>query len=151
MAYIEQNLIVGENVIYRAKLHWIIFQWTIIWFAISMICFSGNVNSAGIIFLALAIVLGIFRILDYTTSEFGVTNKRVLIKVGWAQRRSLELLLTKIESIAVVQDLQGKMLGYGTIIITGTGGSKEVFPSITNPFEFRMKLQEQISNVQESK
>ncbi len=49
---------------------------------------------------------------------------------------------SKIESVNVEQSILGKILGYGTIKIVGSGGTKEVFPRINNPLEFRKKFQE---------
>ncbi len=81
----------------------------------------------------------------YSTSEFVVTNKRVVIKVGWLRRRTVETMLSKVEGINVDQSLLGRLLGYGSIIITGTGGSQEPFRNIGSPFEFRRQVQAQVS------
>jgi hypothetical protein len=54
------------------------------------------------------------------------------------------MLLTKVEEIAVDQGVVGRLLGYGTLVIVGTGGSKEIFLLITDPLEFRRQVQEQI-------
>jgi uncharacterized membrane protein YdbT with pleckstrin-like domain len=75
-----------------------------------------------------------------------VTNRRVLIKVGFIRRHSLELLLPKVEGIAVDQGILGRILGYGTIIVTGTGGTKEPFRNIIAPMEFRKMVQQQTSS-----
>ncbi len=72
-----------------------------------------------------------------------MTTRRVLIKVGVLRRRSLELLLSKVESIGVDQGIVGRLLGYGTIIVTGTGGTKEPFRMIAAPLEFRRMVQQQ--------
>ena len=58
--------------------------------------------------------------------------------------RSVEVLLPKVEAIQIEQDLWGRIFGYGTIIITGTGGTKEVFAMIENPYEFRSQVQKQL-------
>ena len=78
---------------------------------------------------------------DSLSSEFAVTNKRVLIKVGLIRRHSLELLLQKVEGIGVDQTLTGRILGYGTITVTGTGGTRESFQRISRPLEFRRQVQ----------
>jgi uncharacterized membrane protein YdbT with pleckstrin-like domain len=98
----------------------------------------------GIFFLLISIILGGLRFINYQYSEFGITDKRVLIKVGLIRRQSLETLLTKIESIQVNQGILGRVLNYGTLIIRGTGGTAGKYNNISNPFEFRKKVQEQI-------
>ena len=75
-------------------------------------------------------------------SEFGITNKRLIIKTGILSRKTLELNLSKIESVNVNQSIFGRILGYGSIGVIGTGGTKEYFISIKNPLEFRRKFQE---------
>ena len=73
-----------------------------------------------------------------------VTNKRVFVKVGLAARRTIELLLSRVESIGVEESVMGRMLGYGTVIVRGTGGTPEVFNIISHPLEFRTQVQQQI-------
>ena len=51
----------------------------------------------------------------------------MLIKVGIVNRRSLEMLLSKVETVRVEQSVVGRILGYGTIVVTGTGGTNEPF------------------------
>jgi len=55
--------------------------------------------------------------------------------------RSVELLLNKIEAIAVDQSLVGRMFGYGNIVVTGSGGTREAFSQIQSPLEFRRAVQ----------
>ncbi len=117
--YVQSNLGSGEQIVYEAKMHWIVF-----------------------VSLKALFTLFIAPLIAYTTSEFAITNKRVIIKVGFISRRTLEMNLAKIESINVNQGLLGRMLGYGTIVVIGTGGTKEPFAGISNPLDFRKKFQE---------
>ncbi|MEK7354733.1 MAG: PH domain-containing protein [Chloroflexota bacterium] len=146
MGYIEQNLITGEKIIYSTKLHWIVFLWPVIFLFLAFIGFVVSAGAGGF-FLFIGVLIGLFSFASYATSEFAVTNKRVLIKVGFIRRHSLEILLTKVEGIGVDQDIPGRLLGYGTIVVTGTGGTKETFPNIMAPLEFRRRVQEQITLV----
>ena len=150
MSYIDTNLMPGESVTYRAKLHWIVFLWPIFWFVVAMALLSGGRQSAGAgeVVILFAILTGIGSFINYTTSEFGITNKRVMVKVGFIKRNSLEVLLTKVEGVQVTQGILGRILGYGTIVVTGTGGSKEPFHKICAPLEFRKKVQEQVAIAQ---
>lgn len=156
MSYVDKNLMDGEQVFYRARRHWTIFGGAIVFLCVGLLLsigvriwgrpeWAGNVSN---IVLALGMLLALLRAIpawiDRITSEFAVTNKRVIIKVGWIQRRSLETLLTKVEGIEVNQGIWGRVFDYGTIIITGTGGSKEPFERIGAPLLFRRKVQEQI-------
>jgi uncharacterized membrane protein YdbT with pleckstrin-like domain len=151
MGYIDKNLMAGEHVVYRTSLHWIIFKWPIIFILIAIACFFGKNAlpvgigfSVGIAFLTAAVIASISPFITYKTSEFGVTNKRVMIKVGFIKRDSLETLLNKIEGIHVNQGILERILNYGTIAVVGTGGTSNAFHKINAPLQFRKKVQEQI-------
>lgn len=99
----------------------------------------------------LAIIAGIDQIITFITSEFIITNKRVIAKIGLIRRKSIEVLLNKVEGIQVNQGILARILGYGTITVGGTGGTKDPFKNIRSPIEFRKKAQEQIASIQDSK
>ena len=153
MRYIEQNLMNGENVLYRGNLHWIVFLWPVIWFIIAIMLFSGGGETASVggLFILISIITGIVSLINFKTSEFGITNKRVIVKVGFIRRNSIEVLLNKVEGIQVSQGILGRILGFGSITVGGTGGTKDPFHKISAPLKFRKKAQEQISTVQDSK
>ena len=77
------------------------------------------------------------------SSEFAVTNKRVVIKIGFLSRRTIELNMSKVESVQVDQDIIARLLNYGTITVIGTGGTREPFAQIDDPLSFRHAVQAQ--------
>lgn len=117
--YIDNNLIRDERVELETTYHWIIF------------CS-----------LRAILTLFIAPLIDKYTDEFAITNKRVIIKTGLISRKTFEMNHSKIESVNVDQGILGRILGYGSISIVGQGGTREVFPNIKNPLEFRRKFQE---------
>jgi len=143
-SYIHQSSAADEVTIYCAKLHWIVSvapgltSIFLFFMGIGTISLSGSL--AVIIFLISLAILGA-AVTRYISSEFAVTNKRLLSKVGFISRRSNELMLQKVEGVMVEQGLLGRMLNYGTLVVTGTGGSKEQFPNIAEPLEFRKQIQ----------
>lgn len=144
MDYTESNLMAGEKIVARARLHWIIFIWpAVLAFIAVMMLTGGGAQGAPGLFI-IAAIWGAAALANLQTSEFAVTNKRVLMKLGWIRRHSLELLLPKVESIQVHQGILGTSLDYGTIIVSGTGGAKEPFHRIAAPLDFRKRVQEQI-------
>jgi hypothetical protein len=148
---VDSNLLPGETVTYRAHLHPMIFAAPIIFLALSGIRFIGAALSGfssddparvgamflGLLFFLSGFIVGLSRYLTYISSEFAITDKRVLIKVSLLSRRTVELLLSKVETIGVDQGISGRILNYGTIIVTGTGGTKEPFNGIANPLEYK--------------
>lgn len=150
MSYIEEHLLPGERVVYRARLHPLLFAGPVI----VILCGAAVAGAlqylvqdywyAGAALAAVGLLLLIGPVVRYVTTEFAVTDKRVLAKAGLLRRRSLETLLPKVEAIEVHQDLTGRLLNYGTITVIGTGGTREIFPMISDPLELRRQVQTQI-------
>ncbi len=141
MSYVESNLLPNEQVTYWAKLHWIIYTLPAFVFAVAILVAVAGGWIAGIAIAIVGFILVLPPWIKSSSSEFAVTNKRVLIKVGLIRRHSLELLLQKVEGIGVDQGILGRILGYGTITVSGVGGTKEAFRVISNPLEFRRQVQ----------
>ena len=140
MGYIESNLLADETIVYKAKLHWVVF-WKSIALIILGVIFLLIQPIIGIVVVAIGVLALLFPLIDYATSEFGVTNKRVIIKVGFLRRRTLELLLRHVEAISVDQTVSGRLLNFGSVTLTGTGGVREAFDNISKPLEFRRQIQ----------
>ncbi len=117
--YVDNHLIRDESVVIETNYHWVIF-----------------ISLRGIFTLFLAPVI------DRWQSEFVITNRRIIIKTGFIARRTVEMNLSKIESVNVDQSVMGRILSYGSITIIGTGGTRETFHNISKPLEFRKAFQE---------
>jgi uncharacterized membrane protein YdbT with pleckstrin-like domain len=153
MSYVEQHLMPGEQIVHRAQLHWAVYLWPIFSLVAAIWLFFVGGDAAigfGVLILFVVVpVTALTALVARRTSEFAVTNKRVLIKTGLIRRHSLETLLSKIESIGVGQGVLGRILDFGTIVVSGTGGSKEPFHRIADPMQFRRQVQEQIAAMEE--
>lgn len=149
MGYVESALLPGEMVKYRAKLHWNIYLLAIALFISGIVPFVwgfvlGVHDTTGLTIVVIGAVLlfaavwaGINSLLKSKSSEFVVTDRRVIIKVGLISRRTLEMNSSKIENISIDQTITGRIFDYGTIEISGTGGTKETFSNIAAPMEFK--------------
>jgi uncharacterized membrane protein YdbT with pleckstrin-like domain len=156
VSYVDENLISGEEVRYRAKLHWTAlfphFLGAFLFVVGGVVLLSFGLTTgqnvatiSGGAVLAVGLVIAIAAKLIRSSSEFAITNKRVIVKTGIIQRRTAEMFLAKIESVEVDQGLLARMIGYGTISLRGTGGTSEPFKMIAEPLEFRRQVQEQMS------
>jgi uncharacterized membrane protein YdbT with pleckstrin-like domain len=150
MSYLDDHLLAGERIVYRARLHWSIFLASLtaivlgIALGIILSIYAPAYWYAGAALVGIGFLIAIGPAIRYASSEFAVTDKRVVAKLGFIERESLETLLSKIEAIGVDQGILGRMLGFGTITITGTGGTEESFPRIAEPLEFRRQIQSQV-------
>lgn len=95
-------------------------------------------------FLAISLAVAIPAFIRRSSSEFAVTNKRVVVKVGFLRRHSTEILLRQVEGITVDQGILGRIFGYGTIVVEGTGSDRTPYSGIADPLKFRLAVQEQI-------
>lgn len=146
VSYIDENLLPDEHVVYRAELHWIIFARAILVLVVGLVLvFVPRIGLAGLVVLLLGVVMLVPPFVAYRTTELGVTNKRVIVKTGLVRRRTLELLLRQVEAISVDQSLLGRLLGFGSITLTGTGGVREVFHRVRDPLELRRRIHGQVA------
>lgn len=145
MSYLDKTLLPNEKLIYRCHPHWVIFFKPTASLLAAMVILYWGLQLVAAIF-ALVTLIGYFSVLIvYFTSEFGITDHRIIIKLGFIRRYSFENALDRIEGVAVDQTILGRLLNYGSIRIHGVGGTVELFPAVPNPLLFRYKVQEQIA------
>jgi uncharacterized membrane protein YdbT with pleckstrin-like domain len=155
MSYLDDHLLAGERIVYRARLHWIIFGASIVVVVLGLVLaivlqtLQPGYWYLGMALVGIGLLLAIGPAIRYLSSEFAVTDKRVLAKHGFIERESIETLLSKIEAIGVDQGIIGRVFDYGSITITGTGGTEESFPRISQPLEFRRQIQSQVVALEE--
>jgi uncharacterized membrane protein YdbT with pleckstrin-like domain len=142
-SYVRSNLIAGEEVIYETGLH------PIIYLSPAALIFGGIVlgtvvnPSIGAVLLGFGVLSLAGASLRQWAGEFAVTNRRVIVKLGFISRRTIEINLSKVESVEVNQDIFGRLFNYGTITVIGTGGTHEPFALINDPLAFRRAVQSQ--------
>ena len=148
--YAKATLAPDETPFYKTSLHWIVFArygvlallaflFIAMPFAIAVQVLAGS--QIGWFALPLPALMMLPPTLAFASSELVVTDKRVLIKTGIVSRQTLEMFIARIESVAVQQDMLGRMFDYGTVTVRGMGGSGEAFESIARPVEFRNAVQ----------
>lgn len=120
-SYVDNNLSRDEKVIYEAHYHWKI------WIELSSI-----------------FTLFLRPLIKTKTDEFVITNKRVIMKTGLISRNIFEMTSSHIESINVDQTIMGRIFNYGTVIIVGSGGTRESFADIAAPVKFRRAFMDTI-------
>jgi uncharacterized membrane protein YdbT with pleckstrin-like domain len=129
MSYIDESLVPGEVLVHRAHVSW----WS--QFGLVFLGILTLIVAVGLIFLVWAWV-------RVHSTELAITNRRVIAKFGFVKRNTVEINLDKVEALRVEQGFWGRILNYGTILITGSGGSVEPIPQIADPLVFRRKFME---------
>lgn len=147
MSYIKETLLPDEKVLYYTRPHIVIFYPAVMWLILSLPAFKIISSSLiGWIFLFMSIVGFVNSLVGYYFSEYAITDKRILMKVGFVRRKSLELFLNRVEGVYIEQGIVGRILNFGTVIIIGVGGTKDPFFYIPDPLKFRGSVQQQMPN-----
>ncbi len=142
MSYIDEKIVEGEQVVFRTKRHPAVLLFPIIALALAVVIFGPG--GLGLILMILA-ACWLAAGLAARSSEFGVTNKRLLMRVGGVIRRSeLDIPLEKLDSVEVRQSALGAKIGYGTVVVRENNGNSSSFPTVQQCVEFKERVQEQI-------
>lgn len=149
MSYITNNLLPNEEVQVTAKVNIIAFVPSILLallvFIVSIITGSGLYIFFGLVVAAAIIAVVYIRM---KSVELGITNKKIVGKVGVFNTKSLDAYLTKIDNISISQNFWGKILGYATIQVNTTSGVLR-FPGISNAEEVKKTASIQIEKYTE--
>ena len=129
MSYIGESLSAGEKIENLFKLHW--FAWVPMWTWIVL----------AIPTIGLTLFIAFYEFLRLKFIEQGVTNKRVILKKGIISRKTEEMKLTSIETVEISQGIWGRILGFGTVKVTGRGISDVVYQGIDNPMAVKRQIE----------
>jgi uncharacterized membrane protein YdbT with pleckstrin-like domain len=157
MGYIEDNLTANEKILYRARIHPAVFLPTTVPFTIGVAAaiYAWSLRSqqhtamslpattlffAAAGFLVWSIGLGLQAFIFKLTTEFAITNRRIIAKRGLIRRHTLEILLSKVESVGVHQGILGRLLNFGAVTVTGTGGTRGTYNPIAEPLVARKRI-----------
>ena|SRR5271154_4691962 len=137
MTYIQETLLPGERVICKANIHWIVYVWGFIFLGLAICLYAATRNNLTLVLFPLALIILVKTYVEKNALEFVITNRRVVAKSGWIARSSMELELNRVGSIEIDQTSWGRMLGYGTVRISGLGAGFEYLNNIEAPIHFR--------------
>lgn len=161
----KKNLQGGEELLYVPRLHWMYtvrhMVLSLPFFLLLLIAWAVIKSNAGpgwvmgvntaLITMALikyvllaaiivALLIFVWKIFLYLSTEYGVTNKRLICKKGILRLVVAEIATDRIESIYCLQGLMGRIFRYGTICISGVGGMMKVFYMVSRPYAFRRRI-----------
>ena len=142
--YLEKVLKEGENFLYHdryAKIYIkvykignIILQPIILVMAI--LFFILNDYYSGVFFIFISIFT-LYLYLTYISTEYCITDKRLLKKTGFITRNVQEINLNSVETVVVNEGIIDRIFKTGSIIATGRGTQKISFNYIDNPTQVR--------------
>jgi uncharacterized membrane protein YdbT with pleckstrin-like domain len=148
--YTKTTLLPEENILYSTKPHYIVFGKFFVYLVLAYFVGFHFLDSLliGAVLVIASIAAFVNSIVVYFCSEYVITNKRILVKIGFIQRKSLEIFLNRVEGVYIDQSILGRVLNYGTVVVAGIGGTKNPFYYIPNPLSFRSNIQEQLQKIE---
>jgi uncharacterized membrane protein YdbT with pleckstrin-like domain len=124
-SYVEGALVGGERIVHQGRLS----LWSV-----------GHLLALGLLLLPLfgaGLILWAIAYVRIKSTEVAVTTKRLIVKKGFIRRSTIEININKVESLQVDQDMLGRLLNFGTLVISGTGTSHAPMTGIAEPMAFR--------------
>jgi uncharacterized membrane protein YdbT with pleckstrin-like domain len=148
MAYYTKVLQSNERVLVVGRVHWSVYTHAALIMALAIALAIGafwvpDPNGRRVAWIAAAAigVVGLLALLAAAirrhATEIVVTDRRVIFKRGILSRYTVEMNVSKIETVDVDQGLGARLLGYGTVLIRGTGSGIEPLRRIGNPLAIR--------------
>lgn len=155
-SYIQQSLAPGEQIVAMFHLHWLV--WLRCWIVlvvgavvVGVLLWLGSRDAAeagygitGWTALAVAVIalcIAGWQWLNLRAIEQGVTNHRVIRKIGLVARHSTELRLASIETVDLRQSIWGRILRYADIEITGRGETAMVLRRLADPIGVKRDIE----------
>jgi uncharacterized membrane protein YdbT with pleckstrin-like domain len=146
MSYVHSVLQPGERIVLIARLHWVEYWLPIMFLVLGtvLVATEWRRGLGGMLIGATAIAIAALFVISFVhawfirwITEFAVTDRRVIAKRGFINRKTAEMNMDKIESVQVDQSVLGRLLDYGTVTVMGTGQGLEPIKRVASPIAFR--------------
>ncbi|GGD07962.1 PH domain-containing protein [Aquisalinus flavus] len=163
MSYVSKTLADDEEIITRANFNWTYSFWNTFFFLLGLaplvVFIVGQIVTGktfsdlltGYIVALIAAFFGslimLLHMVELWTTEIVVTTYRFVYKTGLVSRNTKEVSLNKIEEIQLRQSIFGRLFGYGSLILRGTGVGVIELPAIDNPIDLRRTIESAKSNL----
>ena len=151
MSYIQQSLGEGETIIARARFPKLYFLAAWLMLLVPLVLLPATLvraqtqpdpySVAAGLLLALGLIQFLRMMIRQWSIEIGVTSHRFVEKYGLLSMKTNEIALPNIEGVQVDQSIFGRLLGYGTVRIEGTGVDSVTTPAIADPVGFVRAIQ----------
>jgi membrane protein YdbS with pleckstrin-like domain len=138
----------GEEARMRAVIHPGIY-----WRAIAVLCLAAlllfKAFNLGLFLLLVGVLMFMFAQATKYYLLLLLTDRRVIIRFGILNLETIQFHYNKIESVEVVWPPMGRIFGYASVFITGTGSRVVSIPYIGNAREIRTAIDNLITRQEE--
>jgi uncharacterized membrane protein YdbT with pleckstrin-like domain len=146
MSYVSRTLGANEKQLYLTGYHWLYWLGTAIIGLpfIGVALFTIPYDGFDYLYLAAAVIpffYAVYYFFHGIALEVAVTSDRFVKKTGFISITSEEVSLDKIEEVNVNETILGRIFGYGTVDVHGTGAGAIHVKMVTDPVRLRREIQ----------
>ena len=131
MLYLEKNVMTDKEIIKimpKKNPIFLILKW--IW------------GVLGCWLLLVPTIKAIKETIAYKTTEYLVTDQKVMEKYGWIATHTDEMPLAKIENVVVRYTFWGKIFNYGTVEFQGANRNNIIFTNVKDAESIKKQINE---------
>ena len=138
----------AERTLFETRLSQAVYLRPAAWFAAYAILRVMSVFPlAELLFIVVGLFDGIIRVLQQSNTAFAFTTYRLSMSTGTFRKRRRELALQNIESVGAQQSPTGRLLGYGTLVVTLVDGTQESCAWVARAPELVERVQQYLSKM----
>lgn len=137
-------MMADNNIVYQARLHWVLFAWPIV-----LLCLSTylglkfqQLHPVAHLLMGFSLIWLVMVWMTYHFSLLTIKKSQVILCTGFWVRQTIDIPLAKIESIDIRQSILGSVFHYGLLVITGTGGSRQMVNFLSRPLTCRRYIEQ---------
>jgi uncharacterized membrane protein YdbT with pleckstrin-like domain len=135
-----------KEVVYVARLHWVIFTGPVLLLLLAVglgSLWSGKEMQMLVSFLLIiATIWGIMTWVNYECSYLTIKQKQLILRTGLLVRFTTDIPMSRIESLDIRQTVLGSLFQYGSVLIIGTGGSRQLMHYVAKPLTCRRYIEQ---------
>lgn len=143
--YVQNQLITDERIEYQAKIHWAVYLKGLLMIAVGFLIMASEILLLPTLLIVLGTIALLWAFIFQRTTELVITNKRVIAKFGVVSRHAFEQQLSKVDGANLEQSLLGRMMGFASVVVRGSGGTGTPIPYIERADHFKRELSSRIA------
>ena len=151
MNYLSKTVGRNDHAVEAAQINMLAIIPAAIWGVIFLLlAFGFKGSGARIFFIAAAVVIVGFKLLDIKSTHLGYSTKKLIGKSGIVNTKSMDSPLNKIDNVSVRKGLFGMIFNYSTIQVNTSSGMYR-FGGIKNAELFKQNLMDYIDAYEKQK
>ncbi|MFP4098889.1 MAG: PH domain-containing protein [Alphaproteobacteria bacterium] len=138
---IKSLLVEDEQVVRDARVHWVVFGAPVLYALIGVAVWVSFQPLVGGVILLMTLYPVYTASIHYTMTHLVLTDKKVLVRVGFLTRDWVQMAFDKVENAYLEEPIVGRYLGYSTVVVSGIGAGAIAVPYVADGDVFIKELE----------